>query len=95
MRGIKDEIQKKRMLVRFLDTILDESCDFNGISDRYAAQLNKIKELTATCSDELHQLFVSDRVFMVGDIILDTVGGIIGILLIYLILKKCCQEKKH
>lgn len=53
----KDEIQKKRMLVRFLDTILDESCDFNGISDRYAAQLNKIKELTATCSDELHQLF--------------------------------------
>lgn len=46
-------------------------------------------------TDELHQLFVSDRVFMVGDIILDTVGGIIGILLIYLILKKCCQEKKH
>ena len=46
-------------------------------------------------SDEIHQLFVSGRSFQIGDIIIDTIGAIIGILMFYLIknkskiLKKC------
>lgn len=46
-------------------------------------------------SDEIHQLMVSDRAFMISDIILDTFGGSCAILLSSLISRLCCQEKKH
>lgn len=46
-------------------------------------------------SDEIHQLFVSDRVFALFDIMIDTLGSITGVCLTNLIMKRCFQEKKH
>lgn len=46
-------------------------------------------------TDELHQLFVSDRVFMFTDILIDTSGSALGSMFVHLIDKLCFQEKKH
>ena len=44
-------------------------------------------------SDEIHQLFVSGRVFQVRDIIIDTCGGIIGIILFHIYKQKFDKKK--
>lgn len=46
-------------------------------------------------TDEIHQLFVSERAFAFTDIFIDSFGAIVGIFLIHLIFNKCFQEKKH
>lgn len=45
-------------------------------------------------SDEIHQLFVSDRVFAYFDIMIDTLGSLFGVCFTNLIMKLCFQEKK-
>lgn len=45
-------------------------------------------------SDEIHQLFVSDRVFAYLDILIDTLGSFFGVCFTNLIMKLCFQEKK-
>ena len=47
-------------------------------------------------SDEIHQLFVPDRAGMFSDVIIDSIGCIIGLLFIFIITKlKSCHEKKN
>ena len=50
-------------------------------------------------SDEIHQLFVLNRTFEIKDILIDSFGVIVGIVLVYLVInlwkKKCCLEKRH
>ena len=46
-------------------------------------------------SDEIHQLFISDRSGNVVDVVIDAIGSLSSIFLIHLIEKKCFQEKKH
>ena len=46
-------------------------------------------------SDEIHQLFISDRSGNVIDVAIDCFGSLMSIFLIHLIEKKCFQEKKH
>ena len=43
------------------------------------------------CTDELHQLFVGGRTGQFTDVLIDTTGGIIAIIIIYIILRR----KKH
>lgn len=40
------------------------------------------------CSDEIHQMFINERTAKVLDILIDTTGSLIGILLIYLFSSK-------
>lgn len=46
-------------------------------------------------SDEIHQLFVSDRAFAIIDILIDSFGSLIGSVLLHLISTLCFQEKKQ
>lgn len=46
-------------------------------------------------SDEIHQIFVSDRVFAFFDIMIDSLGSFTGVCFTNLIMKLCFQEKKH
>ena len=50
-------------------------------------------------SDEIHQLFILNRAFEIKDILIDSFGVIVGIILIYLFInlwkKKCYLEKRH
>ena len=45
-----------------------------------------------SCTDEFHQLFVPGRSGQITDVMLDSVGCLVGCLLIYLIL---CTVRKH
>ena len=40
------------------------------------------------CSDEIHQMFINERTAKVLDILIDTIGSLTGILLIYLFSSK-------
>jgi len=49
-------------------------------------------------SDEVHQIFVPGRAFAVGDIIIDTLGAALGIIVIYfknLISGNIQYKKRH
>lgn len=45
-------------------------------------------------SDEIHQLFIVGRAFRVFDIFVDTLGSTVGIMIYYLIYKKCFVNNK-
>lgn len=45
------------------------------------------------CSDEIHQLFSNGRSGQISDVIIDTIGVINGILLVFLILKLVDEKK--
>ncbi|MCI1969601.1 VanZ family protein [Clostridium luticellarii] len=45
-----------------------------------------------SCSDEIHQLFVSGRTARMRDVIIDTAGGITGFLICYFWYKKKAKE---
>lgn len=44
-------------------------------------------------SDEIHQLFVSERAFMFIDILIDTLGSLIGCFLAFLVCKNVTKRK--
>ncbi|TSB48490.1 VanZ family protein [Alkalicoccobacillus porphyridii] len=50
------------------------------VSVRWAALITLITVFTYACIDELRQYFSEDRQGLIGDVIIDTVGGAIGIL---------------
>lgn len=73
----------------------------------YNAFLNTFEEITIKlpvyavgfCAslDEMHQYFILNRAATIEDIVVDSIGGILGIFILYLIvkkLKKCKQEQK-
>ena len=49
-------------------------------------------------SDEMHQYFVSGRSAQVTDVMIDTAGAVIGLVLFYFIVRfsrKCCEKRKY
>lgn len=44
------------------------------------------------CSDELHQLYVGGRAGQFTDVLIDTTGGFIAVIFIYLILRRKKNE---
>ena len=46
------------------------------------------------CSDEFHQLFIVGRSGQLADVMIDTTGGIIAIILFYFIKKKKCSSQE-
>lgn len=47
------------------------------------------------CTDEIHQIFIPGRTARIKDIVIDTVGGSIGLLVGYFINKKIFYEKEN
>lgn len=46
------------------------------------------------CSDEFHQLFIAGRSGQLVDVLIDTTGGMIAIILFYFIKKKKCYSQE-
>lgn len=46
------------------------------------------------CSDEIHQLLIPGRSGQISDVLLDTFGSLIGILLFLLIVRKCFKSEQ-
>lgn len=46
------------------------------------------------CSDEIHQLFVAGRSCELRDVMIDSTGGILGILIIYSIIKIANKKRR-
>lgn len=46
------------------------------------------------CSDEFHQLFIAGRSGQLVDVMIDTMGGVIAIILFYFIKKKKCYSQE-
>ena len=59
-----------------------------------ALMLSVLLSFLYAISDEIHQLFVSDRVFAYFDIMIYTLGSLFGVCFTNLIMKLCFQEKK-
>ncbi len=51
--------------------------------------------MTYAFSDELHQLFIPGRNGAIADVFLDTIGGSVGGLIVYLGLKVKKEKKKY
>lgn len=47
------------------------------------------------CSDEFHQLFVAGRSGQFSDVLLDTIGASVGVLLYYFLFKNKLKEKDY
>lgn len=54
--------------------------------------LSVILSLLYATSDEIHQIFVEGRAFSVIDILIDTCGAAVGIVLIHLLVSKCLKK---
>lgn len=46
------------------------------------------------CSDEIHQLFVPGRSGNILDVLIDTVGASVGVLVFSFIVRKCCKYEQ-
>lgn len=46
------------------------------------------------CSDEVHQLFVSGRSGRFSDVLIDTIGAVIGVFIFSFIVRKCCSNEQ-
>lgn len=66
--------------------------------NKYTFQRIIIFSLTATflyaCSDEFHQLFVIGRSGQLIDVMIDTIGGMIAIIIFSIIIKKKCYSQE-
>lgn len=64
----------------------------------YSLQKILFYSITATflfaCSDEFHQLFIIGRSGQFLDVIIDTIGGIIAVILFYILKKKKCYSQE-
>ena len=66
--------------------------------NKFTLQKALLLSLSATflyaCSDEFHQLFIAGRSGQLVDVMIDTTGGMIAIILFYFIKKKKCYSQE-
>ncbi len=72
---------------------------FNAIYATWQHKLTLIFAFVSTVlyaiSDEIHQIFVDGRAFQLSDILVDSIGGLIGAVASYIILKIILTTKKR
>lgn len=61
---------------------------FEYIQDkRKAALISFLISFLYACSDEVHQLFVAGRSGQLSDVLLDTIGAVVGILIVVIVVR--------
>ena len=65
-----------------------------GTTYKYIFSLSLLVTFLYACSDEFHQLFIVGRSGQLADVMIDTTGGIIAIILFYFIKKKKCYSQE-
>lgn len=74
---------------------MDRANETRGIRGRRrSAKYALAASILYAASDEFHQLFVPGRSGRVTDVMIDTAGALIGILLIYMVMKKRDSRKE-
>ena len=66
----------------------------NEYSNKNVVIISCVVCLLYAISDEIHQIFVPGRVCDFKDVLIDTLGAIIGIILIHFINTKCLRNKQ-
>ncbi|MEY8001962.1 VanZ family protein [Clostridium sp. Mt-5] len=86
-----------RKVSHFLEYFILAILLFNAVKENLKFKKLAVFLITVvflySCSDEIHQLFVPGRTGRIRDVIIDTMGGIIGFLVCYCIHKKKANKE--
>ncbi|MFL0198769.1 VanZ family protein [Clostridium sp. WILCCON 0269] len=87
-----------RKVSHFLEYLILAVVLFNATKEKFEMKKVFIFSIAVlflySCSDEIHQIFIPGRTARIRDVFIDTIGGIIGFLICYIINKKNSYKRE-